>query len=266
MKYIIEYSCVSHIGKLRGINQDNFICNYEYMSPNTEYYEFPINGTVFPQDFAVFGVFDGMGGEECGEIAAFIAAETAAKIKFKDEPITQIRTFCKLANRKICDYAQDNSISSMGTTAAMLCFCEKEIVLCNVGDSKIFLFSEKNLEQISKDHITPGPYGKKPALLQNLGIPETEMIIEPYISRGEYRNGDRYLICSDGLTDMVPIEQIEEIVDKNTLEEATQRLLNEALENGGRDNITVMVFEIKQCKRNLMNFLYKKQEETVYAL
>ena len=258
MSYKIIYSCTSHIGNVRNVNQDNFICNGSYMKTDDTEIKFPLSGEIFSNDSKIFGIFDGMGGEECGEVAALIAAETAAKFKIKEEPIKQMRDFCKIANRNICDYAQDNSVSSMGTTAAMLVFGKKEIVLCNIGDSKVFLFSEKKIEQISRDHITPVPYGKKPALLQNLGIPETQMIIEPYISRGEYRDGDRYLICSDGLTDMVPIEQIEEIVEKNTLEEATQRLLNEALENGGRDNITVMVFEIKQCKRNLMNFLYKK--------
>ena len=84
-----------------------------------------------------------MGGEECGKVAALIAAETAAEFKIKDDPIKQIRDFCKIANRNICEYAQKNTVSSMGTTAAVLVFGKKEIVLCNIGDSKIFLFSEK---------------------------------------------------------------------------------------------------------------------------
>lgn len=254
----IIYSCTSHIGNVRNVNQDNFICNGLYMKTDDTEIKFPLSGKIFSNDSKIFGIFDGMGGEECGEVAALIAAETAAKFKINEEPIKQMRDFCKIANRNICDYAQDNSVSSMGTTAAMLVFGKKEIVLCNIGDSKIFLFSEKKIEQISKDHITPVPYGKKPALLQNLGIPETEMIIEPYISRGEYRNGDRYLICSDGLTDMVSVDQISGIVENNSPDKVVQTLLDTALENGGRDNITIMFFEIKQCKKRILEFLYSK--------
>lgn len=220
--------------------------------------EFPINGEVSSLNSTVFGIFDGMGGEECGEVASLIAAETAGKIQITDKPVAQMKEFCKVANQNICDYAHNNSVSSMGTTAAVLCFCKKKIALCNIGDSKIFLLSADDFQQISKDHITPMPYGRKPALLQNLGIPTTEMIIEPYISIGEYHDGDKYLICSDGLTDMVSNDQIKDIVEQGSPGTVIQTLLDVALKNGGRDNITIMLFEIKKNKKKIFDFLYKK--------
>lgn len=248
MRYKISYSCISHIGNVRTINQDNFICQGKYMKSTEDETDFPITGEAYSNRPLFLGVFDGMGGEECGEIASLLAAERASETSLTNDNILDFINFCKLANEDICEYAVENNIGTMGTTAAMLMFSKKKITLCNIGDSKIFYFSEDRLEQISKDHISISAYGKKPPLSQNLGIPPEEMVIEPYISQGEYNDGDKYLVCSDGLTDMVTVERIEEILKENSIEKATNLLLEEALNNGGRDNITIILTETKQLK------------------
>lgn len=245
MSYNIIFSCISHIGKVRSINQDNFICNGQYMELNDPNIKFPLTGRIPIKDHAVFGVFDGMGGEECGEIAAYIAAKAASELVIDKNIINDISQYCISANEKICTYARDNSVASMGTTVAMLVFSKAEIILCNIGDSKVFMCSDGKIEQISQDHVMISSYGVKPPLSQNLGIPETELLIEPYIARGYYKNNDIYLMCSDGLTDMVDVNDIKEILLNTEIENAASELIGRALRNGGKDNISAIVCKIE---------------------
>lgn len=187
-----------------------------------------------------------MGGEECGEIASYIAAKNAATLKLGKNVIDDLVNYCHKANGDICDYASSHEILSMGTTAAMLAFTQKELVLCNIGDSKIFRFCEGILEQISMDHVAVAAFGVKPPLSQNLGIPPTELIIDPYLSRGPYNDGDIYLICSDGLTDMVSVAEITEVLATTAINEAVAMLLDKALTNGGKDNVTIILCKIER--------------------
>lgn len=258
MRYEIFYSCISHIGNVRSINQDNFICNGLYAKNDDFETKFPIKGRVDTKKPTLFGIFDGMGGEECGEIASHIAVQEAVFTQLgKDAPFTLIE-YCKRANKKICEYAESNSITAMGTTAAILLFTKSEITLCNIGDSKIFRFSNGEIEQISKDHVVISAFGTKPPLSQNLGIPTEQLLIEPYLSQGRYKNGDKYLICSDGLTDMLTVDEIKEILNSNSTEEATTCLLNGALEKGGKDNTTLILLEVKQIKNKLLKVFHRE--------
>ena len=258
MHYQIVYSCISHIGNIRNKNQDNFICNGSYMETEDTDLKFPLNGTVSSKVPSLFGVFDGMGGEECGEVASYIAAKEASSTILGKDGVICLTEYCKRANEKICEYANNNSVSAMGTTAAMLLFLKTEITLCNIGDSKIFRFADGNLEQISKDHIAISAFGTKPPLSQNLGIPPNQLLIEPYLSRGRYKNGDKYIICSDGLTDMLTLDKIKKLSDLPSAEEIAQSLVSLALENGGKDNVTVILIEIKKVKNKLFNIFNRK--------
>lgn len=246
MHYKIHYSCLSHIGNVRSINQDNFICDGRYMDMGDIPIEFPLCGTKTSKDISVFGIFDGMGGEECGEIASYIASKTASTIEIGKETTADLSQFCHKANAEICDYATLHEVSAMGTTAAMLVFTEKEVVLCNIGDSKIFRLCNGTLEQISKDHVAVSAFGVKPPLSQNLGIPPNELVIDPYLARGAYNDGDIYLICSDGLTDMVSVAEITEVLISKPIEEAITLLLDKALANGGKDNTTIILIKIER--------------------
>lgn len=257
MNYKVRYSCVSHVGKRRKINQDNFICEGKYMEDNKKSFSFPLDGCLTPTPGAVLGVFDGMGGEEHGEIASLIASKCASEILIGERPVESLLNFCRNANEKICNYTYEHNYSSMGTTAALLAFTENEIALCNIGDSKIFRFADKKLEQISVDHYSIAVYGQKPPLSQNLGIPETEMVIDPYVAIGEYNDGDIYLICSDGLTDMVTTDDISEILRKTKFLDDVNRLLKTALENGGKDNITIILCRIEREKRGVFHKMFK---------
>lgn len=245
MRYRINYTCASDVGRIRSMNQDNFICDGCYMEEDSSQKPFLKSGSVLSEKISLFGIFDGMGGEECGEVASLIAAREAANINSESSGFATLSGYCTRANRAICDYADSNSISAMGTTAAMLHFSKDKITLCNIGDSKIFRLSAGKIKQISTDHIAISVYGRKPPLTQHLGLPEDFLLIEPYFSHGGYVDGDKYLISSDGLTDMVCEEEINEIVNENSVDGAVQMLLEKALENGGRDNITIILLEIK---------------------
>ena len=246
MNYRIHFSCISHPGSRRRINQDNFICDGRYMQAENDGTVFPIEGYVSANASAVFGVFDGMGGEECGEVASFIAAEAAASLRIGGDVIGDISAYCTRANGEICRYAAENGIGTMGTTAAMMVFAPDEIVLCNIGDSRIYRFSGGRLEQISQDHTAVGIYGRKPPLSQHLGIPPSELLIEPYLAAGRYNKNDIYLICSDGLTDMLNNEEIRELLCDKKFDGIAPRLLNRAIEKGGKDNISLILCRIER--------------------
>lgn len=245
MKYRIEYCCVSHIGNCRSNNQDNFLCNKQYMESENKGTSSPLNGAILSTESHLFCVYDGMGGEESGEMAAYLAAMTSKEAEINNaDPCQSMVALCRIINRNICDYADEHLINSMGTTAAMLLFRNKNVYLCNIGDSKIFHISSCKMTQISKDHVAISAFGTKPPLSQNLGIPEDELIIEPYVAHGKCSNKDMYLLCSDGLTDMLTETEIKDIVLNKPLKESADLLLSLALEHGGRDNITFIICKI----------------------
>lgn len=261
MNYKIHYCCWSHVGKCRSMNQDNFICSGKFMDGNDESLTFPLTGYLTRGYPALVGVFDGMGGEECGEVASVLAAQCASEVSIGEKPIEVLLKFCKDANERICEYASENEIVAMGTTAALLAFSNNEITLCNIGDSKIFRFADKKLEQISVDHYAVAVHGLKPPLSQNLGIPASEMIIDPYVARGQYNDGDVYLLCSDGLTDMVTSEDITQILVETEFDEAVNKLLDTALENGGKDNITIILCKVEREKRCLFSRIFRQKNK-----
>lgn len=264
-KYEIEYACVSHIGNFRSMNQDNFYCDGHTASEKGY-----TNGQILTGTFqkGIAGIFDGMGGEEHGEIASQIAAFGVEKCLTEENSTgADLVRYCHTVNDTIVRFTQAHDFSSMGTTAAMLSFCDKEVVLCNIGDSKIYRFDpsgEENeqMRQISFDHVSIGMPGRKPPLSQNLGIPRDELLIDPYIYSEKYSEDIIYLISSDGLTDMVSPDDIRkelvfQVVTEN-LQGCCETLLKKALANGGKDNITILLCKVKKGKRSAFSLFRRK--------
>jgi len=248
MRYFIDYIVLCQQGNVRGKNQDNFWCAGEYLKSENDGLATPIKNISDNINKPIFAVFDGMGGEKYGEIAAYLAAKTF-DLFCADNLKSVMKQFlsevCEKMNAEICVYVRDNLTGHMGTTTAILAFDNKEIYICNVGDSKIFQHSAGKLSQITHDHVSAVSDEKKPALTQHLGIPTTEFVIEPYIAKGEYADGDRYLICSDGLTDMVTVEEIEKTLsEQKVISDCADALMNSALSNGGIDNITIILCDV----------------------
>lgn len=238
----LEYFYVSNIGLRRKKNQDNLICN-EFILPKYHENTDGIKKGSNANNFNIFGVFDGLGGEKDGEVASYIAALTYLN-NDENDSLNKIKYNCIRANDEISDYMDLNDIDYMGTTAAVLSFAYDKVMMLNIGDSKIFRIRDKKMIQLSKDHVDNTFPNMKPPLYQYIGIRPEEMLIEPYIEEFEYKENDCYLISSDGLTDMVTENRITEIINNNK-EEAAHMLLQEALENGGRDNITFVLIYLK---------------------
>ena len=143
--------------------------------------------------------------------------------------------------------------NKMGTTFVGACFCEERIYLCNIGDSRAYRVRESQLVQISKDHVEEIPPFMqhkrhiKPNLSQCIGIPSEELLIEPYVMQGEIKQDDTYLLCSDGITDMLTDKEILSILENSKdASICIQLLISSAMSHGGKDNATAIVVKVKE--------------------
>ena len=161
----------------------------------------------------------------------------------------------------ICDEMLGKSGKRMGSTLAALYMDEGMAVGCNVGDSRIYFIRGGKLAQLSVDHtivqqmVDMGVltreearvHKKKNIITKNIGIFPEEMLIEPHFTEPvSLQEGDMFLLCSDGLTDMVRDEEIEEILSKKEITVQADALVKAALKNGGRDNVTVLLVKVKK--------------------
>ena len=241
----IQYACVCSCGLVRKSNQDNLVWEKELLPQGNDGLPAPVIAETGLDRRILFGVFDGMGGEPRGDKAAFIAAKT---VEESDTPGSrkELAHLCFRANRAICEYAQRNKLSACGTTAAMLLLEQGKVIGCNVGDSRIYRYRKDTMVQLSEDHVLPVYTRVKPPLLQYLGIPENEMLIEPSFFEETLHPDDLYMICSDGLTDMLADEQIRHILTETpSVREQAESLLSAVLASGGRDNVTFILVRIQ---------------------
>lgn len=266
MGYQIEYAYTCHTGKVRANNEDNFWCCGESLEAENFGTDHVLVGCEHQSQIPLLAVFDGMGGESCGEMAAYLAADACGGYyrEHKEEIFTVPGKFwneiCKFMNKEVCDYARENRISSMGATAAMLGFGKKSAYICNLGDSRVYRWCDDEFMQMSTDHVLAGGLFGKAPLVQFVGIPEEQMLLEPSIIETDFLPGDRYLICSDGLTDMVNPVEIKEILEKKeSVKDTVEMLLGKALEAGGKDNITIVLCEVKELEQRTNLISWFKQ-------
>jgi protein phosphatase len=249
MDFIINYALGCNAGKERETNQDNFCVQGYYLKENHFGLDKIITGSADSLDFPYFCVFDGVGGASHGEVASFLAAETFSNYyQNNDKSNTELfcTESCKAMNRAICTFSNNGEKGLAGTTVAMTVFNSQNACVCNLGDSPVFLHNQYSIEKVSTDHISVVPHGLKPPITKSLGIPETMQSLEPSIKTIPLKDGDNYLICSDGLTDMVDMSTINSVLDsKAKPKKKVKTLLKAALKNGGFDNITIIICEIK---------------------
>ena len=255
MSFDIEAACGCFIGNTRTQNQDNFCFNNKHLPKENKGLKTPVIFNGNTNDVVLFSVFDGMGGEVKGEEAAFIASEVfSQEVRQLDEIIVPGKDFlyetCLKANKKIVDSAAEMQINTMGTTVVALYFSQNEVFVCNIGDSKAFRIRNSQMIQISEDHtdekiLKSIGIDKKPVLLQYLGMSDTEIVLEPYISKGELQSGDIYVICSDGVTDELSTDMIYQIIKSNKTSKETVNSVITTLQKGdGNDNSTIIVIKI----------------------
>lgn len=271
MAYQIEYAYTCHIGKIRNNNEDNFWCCGDSLEAQNQGMSHIRSGYMKQSEYPLLAVFDGMGGESCGEMAAFLAAEACgehfktAKDGIRNDPEEFLNEICESMNQAICDYGRTNKINSMGTTAALLAFAEDVVYSCNLGDSRIYKSDREKFYQISQDHVLGHSLFGKAPLTQYLGMEEENLQLEPSISRQEIKIGDRFLLCSDGITDMLSDGEIADILSRDIpVAKTVEILVDRALKKGGRDNITVVLCEIMEQPRNMfrrvLNWFHRQNE------
>lgn len=210
---------------------------------------------------------DGMGGHNAGDYASRYTVETIVEVIGKDngaEPVSVIKNAIQEANYAILEKAKtDIDLEGMGTTVVVVTINGSELCVANVGDSRLYVIGDK-IQQITKDHsyvqemVRRGELNEKDARVH----PDRNIItravgggsqLEVDFFEVELQETDRILMCSDGLTDMIEDEEIFRILkEKESTAEGIECLVETANENGGNDNITVVVIEpfsdeVKTC-------------------
>lgn len=249
-------AAITDAGKVRANNEDNFLVNGIYKQ-DTNLQAFSYRDAT-QKDVHVFAVCDGMGGESLGELAS---KETVKILGALEAPSVykKLELMMQKANEKICQMIRKNAGRRIGTTASVLVIRNGFCSICHIGDSRIYRLREGNLVQLTKDHtrlqqmIDAGIIKKEDAgksqhkhvLTQHLGIFPQEFIIEPQLIQNlPVQGGDVFLICSDGLTDMVSDHEIREIIipcQEQNIGKIAETLVAEALSKGGKDNITAIL-------------------------
>lgn len=255
---VIHASCGCDKGNVRENNEDNFYFGGDILSSDNKGLQKIISGSFRQDEYDVIGdlfaVFDGMGGTQYGEYASHDAADCTARFmkdpdNFNPSDVTPTLTrLCMDINERVFESGRNLGASVMGTTMAALYFFNGMVWSCNIGDSRCYRFRDGSLELLSEDHVEDmfdpdrEKRKRKPGLIQYLGMDPDEIRLDPTIVSSETKEGDIYLICSDGLTDMVTEPDISAVLSRNKRTDiAVRELIDVAIENGGRDNVTVIV-------------------------
>ena len=232
----------SDIGLKRSNNEDAFVARPE---------------------LGFFLVADGMGGAAAGELASCIFADTALELfstpggRTEGETMERVKRAFSLANERILDHVKENALHrGMACTAELLALSHPGFVLGHMGDSRTYRFRKNNLKQLTQDHsfiqdqIDQGLITQEEArthpnrnvIFRAVGAEESPALD---LVRGKTCSGDLFLLCSDGLTDMVDNTIIQGVISlATTLPQKAQKLIDLAKSSGGNDNITVVLVEI----------------------
>ena len=215
-------------------------------------------GYIEEEEFKLYVVADGMGGHNAGEVAsemAVKAVEAYVKENYKEQGSNVLENAVLFANEKIYNKAIVGSeYKGMGTTLVAALVYRNTIIVANVGDSSCFGVIDNNITKITKDHslvqelIDSGSiteeegrnHPKKNVITRALG---TSNVVKIDIFKVDINTYDKYLLCTDGLSNEVLKEEIlMEINDINDYNTACDKLVLLAKNRGGRDNITVLLF------------------------
>lgn len=227
----------THIGNVRKSNQDALL--------------------VQPGEFGLYGVADGMGGHKAGDVASRMAVETLKEALSSARPNEEsLRKAIEKANAEIYAAQCENpDLNGMGTTLTVIWEDKRRILLGHVGDSRAYRVRGDRIEQVSQDHSMVAE------LVRDGLITQEEALVHPYrniITRAlgvdaevtadiismNKRKGDKYLICSDGLSEYVRENEMLEILASMPMSEAADTMLSMALDGGGHDNISLVIAEV----------------------
>lgn len=228
-----------------------------------------------PDDERLAIVADGMGGHACGEVASALAVSTIVEYFRKTadhQPLTwpykvdrgirqevnRLVTSVMLANLEIFEQSErETGKKGMGTTVVSTYFLDDTIIVGHVGDSRVYRYRDGRLEQLTEDHSLINDYIKmkrvtadeaenwphKNVIVRALGMKD---IVQVDVITEQPRVGDCYLLCTDGLSGMLTDDQLRHIIEtERDLDTAVEKMIAGANENGGIDNITVVLARIE---------------------
>ena len=239
---MIKAYAKTDIGKMREMNQDYF-----YVSNN---------------ELQLYILADGMGGYQGGEIAsklAVISVKNYIENNFNETPkdkenlLKLISSSIEYANMVVYERAKEDNLEGMGTTLEVCLIYNNKVYIGHIGDSRIYRIRKEFIRKLTQDHsyvqklVKDGTitkeeaehHPKKNMLMKALGC---NAYVEPDVMMKIFQKEDILVICSDGLTNMVKQEDIYNIVIKN-IDTAAENLINLANENGGYENITVVLIQ-----------------------
>ena len=232
---IVEKASLTDVGRQRQSNEDAFF-----------------------ERAPLFAVADGMGGARAGEVASRMAVEELAALGDAGSKAEEsLRTVAQSANRRIYDMAQsDTEHAGMGTTFTAVLVSGREVAVGHVGDSRLYRLREGAFERLTDDHslveelvrqgkLTPQEaevHPQRSIITRALG-PEKDVQVDTFTHTA--RDGDVYLLCSDGLSGMVSDDQLAQILGASrSLDDAARALVDAANAAGGKDNITAVLFRV----------------------
>jgi PPM family protein phosphatase len=206
----------------------------------------------------LFAIADGMGGAQAGEVASRLATAALKESAANGGGEKRIADLIQEANRRVYDRSSsDPNTSGMGTTITVALVEDDHVSFGHVGDSRAYLIRAAQMEQLTEDHslvnelLKTGKLSREEAethpqrsvITRALGT-DPDVDVDTFSVRAE--SGDLFLLCSDGLTDMVSEESILDVVERNRddIDGALRALVKAANRGGGQDNITVVAFEI----------------------
>jgi protein phosphatase len=240
---VLESYAITDIGQKRKLNQD-----FIYLSDT------PVGN--LPN---VFIVADGMGGHNAGDYASRYAVQTVVDEisgSFEKNPVKILGKAIDKANTLIRERAgEDVSLNGMGTTIVVATCMGRYLEVANVGDSRLYVVNQDTIEQVTEDHslveemvrmggidrASARNHPDKNIITRALGARD---YVEADFFTRELQEGDMILLCSDGLTNMVEDEVIHQILtDGGRLKDRVEKLVETANQNGGKDNISVIVIE-----------------------
>jgi PPM family protein phosphatase len=207
----------------------------------------------------LLAVADGVGGHAAGEVASAIIIDALAPLG-ESEPgydlVGRLHEAVVAGNAAIAEHvAADPRLQGMSTTLTAILFAGSRYCLLNIGDSRTYLLREGTLEQITRDdsyvqllvdegHITQEAAGSHPQRNLVLQALTGEEVMEQAMTVREARAGDRFMLCSDGLSDVVDRGRLTETLSEGDPQESVARLIELALASGTRDNVTAIVADV----------------------
>jgi protein phosphatase len=234
----VESCGMSHAGRIRDLNEDRYLVK---------------------ADSGVFAVADGMGGHDAGEIASTSIVEHLKSIGIPSSAPDLRARFedrVTLANREIRQISAMRKAGTIGSTLAALLTFEHQYACMWAGDSRIYMLRDGHFSQLSRDHtevqdlldkglLSPAEaatWPRRNVITRAIGAIDDPMLD---IAHGKIQPGDRFLICSDGLTAHVSDEEIRDTLGARSAEGACKALIDLTLERGATDNVTVVAVQFR---------------------